>query len=628
MDAGVAGILSLFLILSIICFMLWKNNQKRGQLPPGPAPWFLLGNLWQKDILPLHKSYQKLRKKYGPVFTIWLGPKPAVVLCGYEAVRDAFVGHAEEFGGRAAIAIHERVTDGYGLITGSEKKQRELRRFTIATLRDFGMGKKTMAQRVQEEAQYLVEAVADMEGEAFDPMSRIRHAVSNVVCAVVFGSRFSYEDKAFLELLGMMGNYSYYFMSPFARVYNTFPGIMCYLPGPHNKVFTESEKLKNFIRKRIDSHKRNLDPSCPRDYIDCFLIKSEKGTSTSGDVFSSENLLMAVFDLFGAGTVSTANTLLFFLLVMAKFPQIQARVQQEIEKVVGAIHAPGMEDRVRMPYTNAVIHEMQRSQSGQMENFPRAVTRRIEFQGYTIPQVYNTFPGIMCYLPGPHNKVFTESEKLKNFIRKRIDSHKRNLDPSCPRDYIDCFLIKSEKGTSTSGDVFSSENLLMAVFDLFGAGTVSTANTLLFFLLVMAKFPQIQGCFSADNQVNPLPYLMSAFPVSFYPISLQGTAVIPVFRSVHSDPKYWETPEEFNPGHFLDEKGKFRPNEAFMPFSVGKRMCPGEGLARMELFLFFSTLLQNFTFKLATDPQEMDILSLWMDYLNKGPYSKFHVIRR
>ncbi|XP_065272358.1 cytochrome P450 2C5-like [Emys orbicularis] len=493
MDAGLAGILSLFLILSTMCFMLWKNNWKRDQLPPGPAPWFLLGNLWQKDVLPLNKSYQKLCKKYGPVFTVWLGPKPAVVLCGYEAVRDALVGHAEEFGGRGAIAIHERVTDGYGLVTGSEKKWRELRRFTIATLRDFGMGKKTMAQRVQEEAQYLVEAVADMEGEAFDPISSVRHAVSNVVCAVVFGTRFSYKDEAFLELLGMMGNYSHYFISPFAQVYNTFPGIMRYLPGPHNKVFNESEKLKNFIRKRIDSHKRTLEPSCPRDYIDCFLIKSETGKSTSGDVFSDENLLMAVFDLFGAGTVSTANTLLFFFLVMAKFPQIQARVQQEIEKVVGATHAPSMEDRVRMPYTNAVIHEMQRSQKGQSENFPRAVTRRTEFRGYTIPQ---------------------------------------------------------------------------------------------------------------------------------------GTAVIPVFRSVHSDPKHWETPEEFNPGHFLDEKGEFRPNEAFMPFSAGKRMCPGEGLARMELFLFFSTLLQNFTFKLATDPKEMDILSLWVDYQNKGPYCKFHVIRR
>uniref|UniRef100_A0A8C3IXH5 Cytochrome P450 n=1 Tax=Chrysemys picta bellii TaxID=8478 RepID=A0A8C3IXH5_CHRPI len=489
MDAGLAGILSLFLILSIMCFMLWKNNWKRDQLPPGPAPWFLLGNLWQKDVLPLQKSYQKLYKKYGPVFTVWLGPKPAVVLCGYEAVRDALVGHAEEFGGRAAIAIHERVTDGYG----GEKKWRELRRFTITTLRNFGMGKKTMAQRVQEETQYLVEAVADMEGEAFDPISSVRHAVSNVVCAVVFGSRFSYKDQAFLELLGMMGNYSNYFMSPFAQVYNTFPGIMRYLPGPHNKVFNESEKLKNFIQKRIDSHKRTLEPSCPRDYIDCFLIKSEKGKSTSEDVFSDENLLMAVFDLFGAGTVSTANSLLFFFLVMAKFPQIQARVQQEIEEVVGATHAPSMEDRVRMPYTNAVIHEMQRSQKGQIENFPRAVTRRTEFRGYIIPQ---------------------------------------------------------------------------------------------------------------------------------------GTAVIPLFSTVHSDPKHWKTPEEFNPGHFLDEKGEFRPNEAFMPFSAGKRMCPGEGLARMELFLFFSTLLQNFTFKLATDPKEMDILSLWVDYQNKGPYCKFHLIRR
>uniref|UniRef100_A0A8C3IXE4 Cytochrome P450 n=1 Tax=Chrysemys picta bellii TaxID=8478 RepID=A0A8C3IXE4_CHRPI len=467
MDAGLAGILSLFLILSIMCFMLWKNNWKRDQLPPGPAPWFLLGNLWQKDVLPLQKSYQKLYKKYGPVFTVWLGPKPAVVLCGYEAVRDALVGHAEEFGGR--------------LVTGSEKKWRELRRFTITTLRNFGMGKKTMAQRVQEETQYLVEAVADMEGEAFDPISSVRHAVSNVVCAVVFGSRFSYKDQAFLELLGMMGNYSNYFIPI------TSPVPRCTTP------FLASCKLKNFIQKRIDSHKRTLEPSCPRDYIDCFLIKSEKGKSTSEDVFSDENLLMAVFDLFGAGTVSTANSLLFFFLVMAKFPQIQARVQQEIEEVVGATHAPSMEDRVRMPYTNAVIHEMQRSQKGQIENFPRAVTRRTEFRGYIIPQ---------------------------------------------------------------------------------------------------------------------------------------GTAVIPLFSTVHSDPKHWKTPEEFNPGHFLDEKGEFRPNEAFMPFSAGKRMCPGEGLARMELFLFFSTLLQNFTFKLATDPKEMDILSLWVDYQNKGPYCKFHLIRR
>lgn len=83
----------------------------------------------------------------------------------------------------------------------------------------------------------------------------------------------------------------------------------------------------------------------------------------------------------------------------------------------------------------------------------------------------------------------------------------------------------------------------------------------------------------------------------------KGTAILPTLNSVLHDESMWETPHTFNPQHFLDQDGKFRKREAFLPFSAGKRVCLGEQLARMELFLFFTSLLQRFSFSACAGEQ-------------------------
>ncbi|XP_032094910.1 cytochrome P450 2C5-like [Thamnophis elegans] len=479
-------------LLIVFLFTLWafRFHQRRVRLPPGPRPWPFLGNLLQRDVLPLFNSYTKLSKRYGPVFTVWLATKPMIVICGIEPVKDALITHSEEFGGRPPVPILDSITKGFGLISKHEK-WKMVRRFTISTFRNFGMGKKSMSERILEEAHCLLEQIASFEDQPFDIVPLIKATVSNVICSVIFGNRFSYDDKEFTRLLDTLEAFMTFFTSIPGMVYSSLPNIMNLLPGPHRKVFSDCKTVCNFIRNEVDTHKKTLDPDNPRDFIDCFLLKLEKEQNSS--LICMEDLVMSVFQLFIAGTETTSSSISCALVILARFSDVQAKMQQEIDDIVGANRAPSMEDRMKLHYTNAFIHEILRIPHFTNENFPRMTTRDVNFRGHFIPQ---------------------------------------------------------------------------------------------------------------------------------------GTTVLPLLVSIHFDPVCWEDPENFHPTHFLDKKGEFQKKDSFLPFSAGKRACPGEALADMELFLYFTFLLQHFTFELTIDPEEVDLEAVYLGCREKGKFRYLRAIKR
>ncbi|XP_034633308.1 cytochrome P450 2H2-like [Trachemys scripta elegans] len=162
------GATTIFLAVCISCLLFlsaWKKMSGSGNLPPGPVAFPIIGNALQLYKKNLPQSMRELSAKYGPIFTIYLGSERVVVLYGHEVVKEALIDQGDEFSDRGRMPVFERLPDKRGISMASGVPWKELRRFTLTTLRDFGMGKKSTEERILEEAHFLVERLKNTHGE-------------------------------------------------------------------------------------------------------------------------------------------------------------------------------------------------------------------------------------------------------------------------------------------------------------------------------------------------------------------------------------------------------------------------------------------------------------------------------
>ncbi|CAO2626581.1 Cytochrome P450 2B19 [Lemmus lemmus] len=427
-------LLLLALLVGFLLLLVRGHPKAHGHLPPGPRPLPLLGNLLQMDRGGLLNSFMQLREKYGDVFTVHLGPRPVVMLCGTEAIREALVDQAEAFSGRGTVAVLEPIVQGYGEIRERVKWQ--------------------------------------MWSTPLDPTFIFQCITANIICSIVFGERFDYKDRQFLRLLDLIYQTFSLISSFSSQMFELYSCFLKFFPGTHRQIYKNMHETLDYIGRSVEKHRETLDPNNPRDFIDTYLIRMEKEKSNQHTEFHHQNLMISVLSLFFAGTETSSTTLCFGFLLLLKYPHVAEKVQKEIDQVIGSHRPPTLDDRTKMPYTEAVIHEIQRFADIGPLALPHKVTKDTLFRGYLLPK---------------------------------------------------------------------------------------------------------------------------------------NTEVYPILSSALHDPRYFEQPDTFNPDHFLDAKGALKKIEAFMPFSIGKRICLGESIARNELFLFFTTILQNFSVSSPMAPKDIDL---------------------
>ncbi|XP_078484974.1 cytochrome P450 2U1-like [Ciona intestinalis] len=380
-------------VLMLVCTLIFYYwHQRPIHFPPGPRGFPLIGVLPYLGKYP-ERTMQLWSRKYGPVMSVRIGSEDWVVMGDQESIYQSFVKGGNVFSGRPYMKVANEVTECKGLaMIDFNPTWKTQRKFGHVTLRGFGVGKKSLEERIIEEVEAVKKNILSKEGKPFDITDTLTNAIMNVICNITAGQRFEYDDQFFLQIRRHL-----WFMDPdrtaaFSAM--VFVPLLCHIP-PYRKKYEQikqdTKEMMGLFRQLVDQHRKTFDKNNLRDFIDAFILENENGTDES---FTDQQLVHYVRELFKAGTETSTGTLRWAMLCLIHYPEAQEKIRREIYDVLGNSTFPSMSDRNAMPYTSAFIQEVFRFRTLAPLGVPHKTTDTVNFANYIIPKGTKILPNL------------------------------------------------------------------------------------------------------------------------------------------------------------------------------------------------------------------------------------------
>ncbi|XP_030235315.1 cytochrome P450 1B1 [Gadus morhua] len=368
-------------------------GRRSGAQPPGPFAWPIIGNAAQMGNAP-HIYFMRMAKKYGNVFQIKLGNQTVLVLNG-AAIKQALVKQAPDFAGRPDFTSFRIIANGESLAFGTiNDLWKSKRKVAHATVRSVSTGnlhtKHAFQNHIVCEVKELLRLFLDKTREEryFQPMVYLVVSTANIMSAVCFGKRYSYDDAEFQQVVGRNDQFTKTVGA--GSMVDVMPWLQ-YFPNPIKSLFEDFKTLNYefniFIGKKVTEHRKTIESSTIRDMTDALIVAMDHiRDPTKGVSVQQDHVPPTVADVFGASQDTLSTALSWIILILVRFPEMQRCLQEEVDKVVDRESLPSIEDQPRLSYVMAFVYEVMRYTSFVPLTIPHSTTADTVIMGYSVPK--------------------------------------------------------------------------------------------------------------------------------------------------------------------------------------------------------------------------------------------------
>nr|WOX58877.1 flavonoid 3'-monooxygenase [Phyla nodiflora] len=380
-------------ILGLVLLYAFLRGRRRGvNLPPGPRPWPIIGNLPHLGPKP-HQSMAALARVHGPLMHLKMGFVHVVVAASASVAEQFLKAHDGNFSSRPpnagakymAYNYQDLVFAPYGPRWRLLRKICSLHLFSAKALEDFRGVR-------QEEVGILVRALATAGQTPVSLGQKLNVCATNGISRVMMGRRVvghggAGGDEKAEEFKGMVVE-----LMRLAGVFNIgdfIPPLECLdLQRVQANLKKLHKRFDAFLSDIVEQHKAiNLGRAGQEheDLLSTMISLKDEDDGEGGKITDTE-IKALLLNLFAAGTDTTSSTVEWAIAELIRHPRILARAQQELDSVVGQNRLVAESDLPHLTYLQAIIKETFRLHPSTPLSLPRIANDSCEVNGYVIPK--------------------------------------------------------------------------------------------------------------------------------------------------------------------------------------------------------------------------------------------------